>query len=301
MEEITRPPSARAARVPIAGSRWWGIAAAAPAAVLLAIFYLVPAISMSYYSLTDWDGIDAETFVGLDNFAELMTDPAFLVAVKNNLLFALFVPVQVGLSLVVALLIFEHTPGWRVFRGIYFLPVVMSPIVVGMVWRVIFGFDGPINTLLEMLGVQGPNWLAQPFTSIPAIMVIVLWASFGFNMVIYLAALSAISPLLFDAARVDGAGWWATFRSVVAPMLGRTTQLLVVLNLITAFAAMFPYVYVTTAGGPGRDTFVVEFLIYDEGFTFGHVGYGSAISVTLFAIVVVLMLGYLRLIRRPSE
>jgi multiple sugar transport system permease protein len=287
--------------VPITGSRWWGLAAAAPALVLIAVFYVVPAISMSYYSLTEWDGIDAETFVGLGNFAELLRDQDFLVALKNNLLFALFVPIQVALSLMVALLIFEHTPGWRVFRGIYFLPVVMSPIVVGMVWRVIFGFDGPVNSLLDLLRIDGPNWLGQAFTSIPAIMLIVLWASFGFNMVVYLAALSAISPLLFDAARVDGAGWWSTFRAVVAPMLGRTTQLLVVLNLITAFAAMFPYVYVTTAGGPGRDTFVVEFLIYDEGFTFGHVGYGSAISVTLFAIVVGLMLAYLRVIRRTAE
>jgi multiple sugar transport system permease protein len=130
-------------------------------------------------------------------------------------------------------------------------------------------------------------------------MIVVLWATFGFNMMIYLAGLSALPPSLLDAAKIDGAGWWATLRYVIAPSLRRVTELVFVLNLITAFAYMLPFIFVMTGGGPGYDTYVTEYLIYDEGFNYGHLGYASAISLALFAIVSILMFAYIRILRRP--
>jgi multiple sugar transport system permease protein len=296
-----RPSTERSRhRSAIAGSAAWGYVAAVPALVLIVVFFLAPVVNIAIHAFTVWNGIDPPKFNGLDNVATLLADSDFLTAVRNNLLYAAFVPIQVSLSLVVAMLIYERPPGWRLYRAVFFVPVVMSPIVIGIVWTAILSIHGPLNAVLGALGIEGRNWLDTPLTSIPSIMVVVLWASFGFNMILFLAGLSTLSPALIDAAKVDGAGWWTTLRHIVVPSLRRVLELVFVLNLITAFAFMLPYVFVMTGGGPGRETFVVELLIYDEGFTFGNVGYASAISLTLFAIVSVLMFGYIRILGRSQ-
>jgi ABC-type sugar transport system permease subunit len=178
----------------------------------------------------------------------------------------------------------------------------MSPVVIGLIWTAIFDLNGPLNAVLDGLGLDGVSrdWLAQPSTSIPAIMLVVLWATFGFNMTIFLAGLSSMSPTQLDAARVDGAGWWATLWYVIVPSQRRVIELVLVINLITAFAYMLPFIFVMTGGGPGYETYVGEYLIYDEGFNFGNLGYASAISVALFAIVSVLMFAYIRILRRQD-
>ena len=298
-----QPTPSQRGRGAIAGSPRWGYAAALPATALISVFFLYPVLMIVFHAFTTWDGIEPATLNGLDNFATLLGDGDFWTALRNNGLFALFVPIQVALSLVVAMLIYERTPGWRVFRAIFFLPVVMSPVVIGIVWTAIFNVRGPLNLILEAVGLGDltTNWLATPVTSLPAMMIVVLWASFGFNMSIFLSGLSTLPPVLIDAARVDGAGWWKTLIHVIAPSLKRVTELVVVLNLITAFAFMLPYVFVMTGGGPGRQTFVVEFLIYDQGFTYGNAGYASAISLALFVIVSALMLVYVRMLGRSDS
>jgi multiple sugar transport system permease protein len=272
----------------------------APTVVLLLVFFLYPFGGILYHSFTDWDGIAPSEWIGLQNFTDLAGDDIFGQALLNNLLFALAVPLQVAVSLVIAVLLYERAPGWKVFRGIFFLPVVMSPVVIGLIWTAIFDLNGPLNGALDAIGLEGVSrdWLAQPSTSIPAIMVVVLWATFGFNMTIFLAGLSSMSPTMLDAARVDGSGWWATLWYVIVPSQRRVIELVFVLNLITAFAYMLPFIYVMTGGGPGYETYVGEYLIYDEGFNFGHLGYASAISVVLFALVSILMLTYIRILRR---
>ena len=196
------------------------------------------------------------------------------------------------ISLVVAVLIYERTPGWRIFRAIFFLP-----------GRDVADRDRadvdrdlrparPAQRDPRDVGLAGltRDWLGDSSTSIPAIMLVVLWATFGFNVTIFLAGLSAMSPDLLDAARVDGGGWWASLRHVVIPSQRRVTELVVVLNLITSFAYMLPFVYVMTGGGPGYETYVGELVIYDEGFNYGNLGYASAVSLALFLVVSVLML-----------
>jgi multiple sugar transport system permease protein len=274
----------------------------APALVLLVVFFLYPFCVIVLHSFTEWDGIAPSHWIGLQNFKDLAQDPAFKTGLKNNFLFAAAVPIQVAVSLMIAVLIYERTPGWKLFRGIFFLPVVMSPIVIGLVWTAIFDLNGPLNGALDAVGLDGVSrdWLGQASTSIPAIMIVVLWATFGFNMTIFLAGLSAMSPSLLDAARVDGAGWWATLWHVVVPSLRRVIELVFVLNLITAFAYMLPFIFVMTGGGPGYDTYVGELLVYDEGFNFGNLGYASAVSLALFAVVSVLMFAYIRLLRRSE-
>jgi ABC-type sugar transport system permease subunit len=293
----TEPPSA------FGGRPAWAVVCAGPALVLLGVFFVYPFAVIVYHAFTSWDGIAPSEWTGLQNFKDLFGDDAFWKGLRNNALFALVVPLQVAVSLMLAVLIYERTPGWRFFRGVFFVPVVMSPIVIGLVWTAIFDLHGPINEILDALGLTGVSrdWLGDASTSIPAIMIVVLWATFGFNMMLFLAGLSSLPTVLLDAARVDGAGWWATLWHVIVPSLRRVIELVVVLNLITAFAYMLPFVFVMTGGGPGFDTYVSELLIYDEAFNYGNLGYASAISLALFVVVSGLMLAYIRLLARTER
>ena len=268
----------------------------------MAAFFLYPFGVIVFHAFTEWDGIAPARFNGLDNFRALWHDPQLRTSLRNNFLFAVVVPVQVAVSLVIAALVYEQTPGWRIFRAVFFLPVCMSPVVIGLMWSAIYDLDGPINAVLRAVGLSGVarDWLGSASTSIPAIMIVVLWATFGFNMTIFLAGMSAMSPALIDAARVDGAGWWATLWFVVAPSLRRVIELVFVLNLIIAFAFMLPYIFVMTGGGPGYDTSVTEYLIYYDGFLYGKLGYASAMSLMLFAIVSFLMFAYVRTLQRNT-
>ena len=203
----------------LTGGRLWGLAFAGPALGVLAVFFLYPFVVIAVHAFTEWDGISPATFTGLENFRNLLADDAFWGSLKNNALFALVVPVQVAIALVLAVLIYERTPGWKLFRGVFFIPVVMSPVVIGLVWTAIFDLHGPLNGILDAVGLEdvSRDWLGDAATSIPAIMLVVLWATFGFNITIFLARLSAMSPILLDAARVDGAGWWSTLWRVIVP------------------------------------------------------------------------------------
>jgi multiple sugar transport system permease protein len=287
----------------VSGAGLWALACILPALALVGVFFIYPFGVIVYHAFTTWDGIAPSHFTGLTNFRELWSDTEFRQALRNNAIFALAVPVQVAISLVLAVLIYERTPGWRLFRAIFFLPVVMSPIVIGLMWTAIFDLHGPLNVILEDIGFSDltRTWLGDSSTSIPAIMLVVLWATFGFNVTIFLAGLSAMSPVLLDAARVDGGGWWSSLRHVVIPSQRRVTELVVVLNLITSFAYMLPFIYVMTGGGPGYETYVGELVIYDEGFNYGDLGYASAVSLALFVVVSFLMLAYVRILKRSDR
>ena len=140
------------------------------------------------------------------------------------------------------------------------------------------------------------EWLFEPKYSIPAIMIVVLWAGFGYGTLIYLAALAAIDTELFAAAQVDGAGWWSTFWHVTVPGLRRTIELVTVINAIAAFAYMFTYIYVITGGGPGFETYVTEYYVYQQAFNFGNMGYASAVGVVLMLITILVSLVQVRIL-----
>ena len=191
----------------------------------------------------------------------------FWHALRNNVLFAISVPIQVFGALVLAYLIHERIPGWRFFRSTFFLPAVFSTVIVGILAAIVLQPDGPLNSVLGSVGLGGleHNWLASAGSSIPMIILIVVWANFGYSVLIYLAGMSSLDPQLAEAARIDGAGSWRILWRVYAPNLRRVMELVLVINTITAFAYMLTYVYVITRGGPGFSTYSAEFFIYDTG------------------------------------
>jgi ABC-type sugar transport system permease subunit len=280
----------------------WGPLYALPAILVVLVFVGYPFASIIYHAFTEWNGFTAPTWVGLANFEALLRDPYFGTALRNNLFFALTVPIQLTVPLVLAFLIHERIPGWRIYRWTYFLPAVLSTVVVGILARTALQYDGPINAVLRGVGLEGSavNWLEGPTTSLPAILFVVFWANFGYNVVLYLAGMSGIDPNLPDAARVDGASSSQVLRHVHVPGLRRVMQIVLVTSTVVAFAYMFTYVFTITNGGPGFETYVAELLIYNNAFAFQRLGYASAMGLLLASIIAVIGFFQIRLLTRGS-
>ena len=280
----------------------WGLLYAAPAVALVGMFVGYPFGSIVYHAFTRWDGIAPARWVGLHNFRVLWHDPLFLRSLRNNALFAISVPVQMVVPLLVAYVIHRRVPGWRLFRATVFLPAVYATVVIGILCYTVFQLDGPLNSTLGAVGLGSlrHEWLASAGTSIPLILLVVIWTNFGYNVLLYLAGMSAVDPSLEEAARLDGASWLRVLRHVIVPDLRRVMEIVLVVNTITAFAFMFTYIFTITNGGPGYDTYVSEFYIYNQAFTNQNMGYAAAIGVTLVLIVLAIGLLQIRALTRKE-
>jgi multiple sugar transport system permease protein len=278
-------------------ARLHGLAAAAflaPALASLLVFFLLPIVAAFLLSLTDFDLYalaDARNlrFVGLENYARLLRDPTFWRAFANTLVFvALGAPLSVGASFAAALLLCARSARAQAFfRTVYFLPVVTTLVAVAVVWRFLYHPRlGLANRALAWLGVSPVDWLGDPAWAMPAIILLAVWKNFGFNMVIFVAGLQSIPERLYEAARLDGATRWQQLRTVTLPMLLPTTTFVVLMTLIGHFQ-LFAEPYVMTQGGPEDSTRSLVLLLYEQGFRWWNLGQASAISVLLFAVVLV--------------
>lgn len=243
-----------------------------------------------YRGMREWfrwqDGENAKVVIA--------SDVVFLRALTNTFLFVIVVaPVQGGLALGLALLINQRLKGINVFRAIYFMPVVVSIVVVALLWRFLYDVsDGMINSMLGFFsfGLIGPvDWLGNPNTALPAIMVMSIWQAVGFHMVIWLAGLQTISPTLYEAAAIEGASKWQTFRYVTWPGLRHTAVLILIVITMQAFA-LFAQVDVMTNGGPLDSTQTLVFQAVERGYGKQDISGGSTISVILFLIVLTISL-----------
>jgi ABC-type sugar transport system permease subunit len=281
----------------------WGYVYVAPAVFLVIAFIGYPLGSVVYHAFTAWDGISPPVGVGFKNFSRLLHDPIFHTAIRNNVLFAISVPIETVGALILAHLIHQRVPLWKFFRSTFFLPAIYSTVVVGVITSVALLPQGPLNEILGSVGLGAlrHNWLEQSTTAIAAIILVVIWANLGYSVLIYLAGMSALDPQLEEAARLDGAGFWDILWKVHAPNLRRVIELVVVINTITAFAYMLPYIYTITQGGPGFSTFATEYDIYYTGFTGQQLGYASAMGVVLAAIMLVIGAFQVRILTRGGR
>jgi multiple sugar transport system permease protein len=275
---------------------------AGPAVALLVLLILLPTIAVLALSLTDLElGYNKIRFVGLDNYLELLEDRTFLISLGNTVSYTLIVtPLSLALGLGAALLIEAEVRGRALFRTIYFLPVVSLLVAMATVWQyLLHPTIGPVNALLRLIGIAAPNWLGGSDTVLLSLAFIGVWQAVGFNMVLFLAGLTAIPRELYAAAEVDRAGTaWDRFWLVTWPMLGPTTLFVVTISVINA-VKVFETVSTITQGGPNRASEVLLWTIYQEGFVYLRVGYASAMTVVFLAILMVLMvLQYRALDRR---
>lgn len=265
----------------------YGYLLVTPAAILLIAFTHWPAVATLVGSLwSKGTAVRPARFIGLDNYASLAEDPVFWKVAFNNLWFALgTVPLSVALALVMALWVNGKTKGRTFLRLAFFTPTVLPMIAVANIWLFFFTPGiGLLDQLLRAVGLPGMNWLGDPETVLPSLMVMIVWKEAGFFMIFYLAALQSIPPSLAEAAALEGASRGYYFRRVVFPLLMPTTLFVLVNAVINSFR-LVDHIIVMTRGGPNNATSLLLFHIYQVGFSFWDTGYAAALTVVLLALL----------------
>jgi multiple sugar transport system permease protein len=276
---------------------------ALPFVALFGVFMAGPILVSFATSFTDLRLTDIRhpfgvNFVGLDNYADVFGDPKFRKAARNTAVFVIVgQPLTISLGLLAALGLNQSVLKFRrVFRVAFFLPFVTSIVAISVVWKQLLGGDtGLVNGLLDRVGIDGPRWLRDTRFSLPSMIVMAAWRSLGFSMIVFLAALQAIPAELYEAAEVDGAKRWQSFRYVTLPLLRPTILFLSVLTSI-GYLQFFEEPYVMTQGGPLDSTLSISFHAYNQ-FSFGNYGYTAAVSYVLFLAIAVYAFVQFRLLR----
>jgi multiple sugar transport system permease protein len=277
---------------------------ALPWLIIFAVFLLIPivaSLALSFTSfglgnLRDWFSAD---FVGLDNYSKLLSDERFHKAARNTAVFVVVgVPLTIAFGLAAALGLNQGIGKLQsVFRVGYYLPVVTSIVAIAVIWRYLLNADfGLVNAALGLVGIEGPNWLGQKSTALASIIALGIWRNFGFDTVIFLAALQGINPVLYEAAKVDGATPWAMFWRVTLPLLRPTILFLAVITSV-GYLQLFEEPFVMTGGGPLDSTLSVAMYVYEQGFRFLNLGYASAVAYALFIAIVALTFIQFRFLR----
>jgi len=281
-----------------------GWAFAAPALLVITVFFFVPVLAGLIVSLTDFDlyalaDIRNLRFVGLDNYRQLLHAPQFWRAVANTGYFvAVGVPLSLAASLASALLVNSRLAYFSAFfRTAFFAPVVTTLVAVAVVWRYLLHTRyGLINYALAHVGIHPIDWLGDPHWALPAIILFAVWKNFGYNMVIFMAALHSIPVDLYEAARLDGASRWQELGRITLPML-RPTLLLVSILTVAGYFQLFAEPYVMTQGGPLQSTVSVLYFMYEEGFKWWNLGSASAVAFLLFLMILAVTALQVRLTR----
>jgi raffinose/stachyose/melibiose transport system permease protein len=261
-----------------------------PVVLLYVVFVLRPTLQTFWLAFYEWNGIAPQReWVGLDNFRRLIGDAIFWQAFRNSLIWtAIVVTFNLTVGLAAAALLAGNIRGRLLFRLGFFLPVVQASVVTAMIWRWIYAPTGVLNTALETLGLGflTRGWLGDFTVVLPALAIASSWMSFGLSVVILLAGMQSIDPTLYDAARVDGAGYGRMFLDITIPSLRNTITIVILLALLDAFK-VFDIIWATTQGGPIRATEVLSTYLFKEGFQQNQYGYGSAIAVALGTIILI--------------
>ena len=278
----------------------------APALALFVLLVLVPILLAAYTSLFKWNGFTVPTdFVGLDNFARLLTDTRFLGALERGLIIiVLSLTLQLPMALGLALLLNQPLRGRTVYRLLFFAPYVISEVTTAVLFKIVFSpTHGFANTVLDAVGLDALTtaWLGDPSVVLYSVFFVISWKYFGLHMILYLAGRQNIPKELIEAAMMDGANSWQVFRRVTLPLMGPTIRVSIFLSVIGAIQ-LFDMVWVLTGGGPVYASEVMAVTMFEYGFRRFEVGYANAISVAMFVICLVFALLYQRYaLRRDIE
>jgi len=273
-----------------------------PWVVAFGLFGLYPFIFSLGASFTDYSPIRRGAhFVGVDNYARALADPAFWGSLGNTAFFVVgTIPFTTALALALALAVQPAFRGRSMFRVGFFLPSVVSVVVLSLVFKGLYAPGGPLNSVLGRLGLPTPSWLLDPATAMPAIMAMDVWSASGYYMVIFLAGLEAIPRELYDAARLEGASRWSVFQHITLPLLRPTMLFVLVVNTVRSLQ-IFAEVFVMTRGGPLHQTTTVVYYLYEEAFYRFNLGYACAVAYLLFVVTLALAWAQMRIVGRPAE
>ncbi|RJT05444.1 carbohydrate ABC transporter permease [Halococcus sp. IIIV-5B] len=267
-----------------------GVLFAVPYMIFFCVFLLYPLLQGLYMSLFEWNPLfpAQSEFLGIQNYASMLQDPAFWNALVNTVYFVvLTVPAMVIFGLALALGVNKKVIGRRYLRTIYFSPYILTVSIVGIVWSLFLssGF-GPINYYLGFIMDTPPNWLGSSALAMPVLAVVTNWWLLGFNFVILLAARQNVPERLYEAARLDGAGTWRAFRDITLPQMRNAIAFVVIVQFIQQFQ-VFGQPYVMTDGGPNNSTMTLVYYLYNAAFSQQRFGYAAAVGYLLFGLLVV--------------
>lgn len=271
----------------------------APDVLGLAVFVVLPILAALAISFTNWNALGAPGWIGAANYQRLMADPVFWSSLKTTALYTvIYVPLVFVVSLGLAVLANQRLPLIGMFRTLFFVPVVLSLVVTGLMWRFIFDEQvGLLNYGLSLLHLPPRAWLGDVNLALPAIIVVSVWINMGYYMTIFLAGLQDIPREFYEAARIDGANGWQAFRRITLPLLTPTSLFVLVVTLIGSFQ-VFDQIWVMTKGGPADATQVTVIYIYKQAFQYLSLGYASAIAFALFLVIFLVSLAQFWLLRR---
>ena len=276
-----------------------------PAFGIYGTFTLFPLVRLFILSFQDWDGISRyPKWIWLENYKSVFQSQDFWLALRHNLWWVLLALIPVVLGLALAIVLHQSKPrGRNIYRTIIFLPYTLAIVVVALMFQWMYqSKTGQLNTLLRLIGLESltHNWLGDPNTALTSLAMAGAWGGYGFCMVLFLAGLSNIDPLLYDAAQVDGAGPWQKFLHITLPGLANTLNIVILIVFIYTMR-VFDFVFITTQGGPIDSTQVLATIIYRETFKYYNVGYGSALSVITLLITLLASLIYITLRERGPK
>lgn len=258
-----------------------------PAFAGILVFIIIPVICSFGLSFAKWDLINPIVFAGLDNYREIFTEPLFFRILVNTVVFAVSTSVLgVIIPLILACILNSKIRGSEFFKTAYFLPFITPMIVIGIVWEWIF--DPNIGLLANVLNIH-INWLYDPNWAMPALIIVSVWKLIGYNMIIFLASLAGISNSMFEAAKIDGANHFQTFKNVTVPLMAPSIFFVIIITAVSSFQ-IFDLIYIMTQGGPLDSTNVMVYAIYKNAFEYFNIGKASAIAYVLFFIILGLTL-----------
>ena len=273
-----------------------------PALAIYLFFFIFPMFSGLYYSLTDWDGMaKTRNFVGLSNYLSVFKDPYALTATINTLIYTVVVTTLSNLiGLILALLLERQSTVNNVFRTVYFVPAVLSPVVASFIWKYMYAPEsGVINSLLQVVGLRTltQDWLGNPNLALISVMIVPLWQWGGNVMIVYLAGLMNIPAEFADSARIDGASYLQKLRHITFPLLRPAFVFNIIISTIGSFKT-FDFIFILTYGGPGFTTEVLTLQVYKYTLYTAKFGYGSALAVMLTLMIVIFCIAELKLLTR---
>ncbi len=270
-----------------------------PLLVLLALFIIYPVVMNFVISFTEWKGYGPKKWIGLANYKAMFSDEQFWTSIKNTGLMILYIPISTVATVCIAAFLREGIAGWRAYRAILYIPNLLGYVLMGVIFSIYLRDDGIVNTLLKFLSVPTVHFLINSTVAVNMVgFIFVVWLHLGFGLIYFLAAMNGIEKTVYEAALIDGAGFWRTFRKVTVPSVRFAIEFWIVFNFIEVFARMFSFIHTLTQGGPGYSTFTLEYGIYITGFSKFKVGYSGAWSVVLFFFCAVISVVQIQLMKR---
>lgn len=272
----------------------------APSLIFFTTFLLFPVIFSLYLSFHQWNMFGTDTtFIGISNYAQILSSEEFWDVMSNTLIYTMgTVPLNMVLALIFATFLSRNIRGKKFLRAALFTPVIISPVAAAVIWRWIYEPNfGLLNYVLNLLGINSVNWLNDPTAAMSAMIIMGVWKTFGFNMILFTAGLAGIPDQYYEAAELDGSNAWQRFWHITIPLLSPTTFFILVISVIGSFQ-VFDLVYVLTSGGPLGSTKVLVFYLYEHAFKFFNMGYASAVAYLMFGLIFVLTLLQIRYMKK---